>query len=140
MPVEEHVKKFVSLMNKRDLKALADMMAPQVTIIDPTSPQPIKGKEAVRKNFAAWFKAFPDLKMKTNTLIGKGNTAVLEITMSGTNSGPWEGPQGSMPATKKKIQMNGVGIQRYNAKGLMLEERRYYDPSVMMRQLGLIKG
>ena len=140
MPIEDHVKKFVSLMNKRDLNGLAETMAAQVTIIDPTSPQPIKGKAAVRKNFGAWFKAFPDFQMKTRTVMGKGNTAVLEVTISGTNNGPWEGPQGTMPATKKKMQMMGVGIQRYNAKGLLLEERRYFDPSGMMRQLGLLKG
>ncbi len=135
---EDMVKKFGDAMNKHDLNALMACWAPDAVIIDPASPQPIKGKEAVRQNMDAWLKAFPDLQFKpSNTILSKGDTIAFEVNLSGTHKGPLVGPQGTVPASNKKLQFTGVGFWRMNAQGLIAEERRYYDTAGFMRQLGI---
>ena len=51
-------------MNKHDLNALMVCWAHDAVIIDPASPQPIKGKDAIPQNMDGLLKAFPDLRFK----------------------------------------------------------------------------
>lgn len=139
MAAEDTVRKLVGAINKHDLNAIVAVWTQDAVVHDPGTPQPIKGKEAIRQNLDAWLKAFPDLTMKVvEPILVKGNSVGAQVTISGTHKGALAGPQGTIAPTNKKMQFTGVGFWRLSPQELIAEERRYYDTAGMMRQLGVI--
>ena len=70
--------------------------------------------------------------------IESGNTVVTEMRMQGTNTGEMEMPDGSkLPATGKKVDFQGVQVVEFK-DGKMYKGSQYYNPMVMMEQLGLM--
>ena len=99
---------------------------------DPRHPAGIEGLKATMMEF---FTAFPDLNFKTNIIKAWGDTVMAQVTITGTNSGPFMG----MPATNKQINYDGVDI-------VILKDRKavehwgYQEDMKMMAQLGLGQG
>ena len=62
---------------------------------------------------------------------------VQEVTMEGTNTGPLEGPMGTVQPTQKHVVGKGVQILKIE-NGKITEARIYFDLLDQMTQLGLI--
>ena len=135
----ETARKWAKEFNKHDVDGVVSVYASNIVSYDPFYPAPLKGLDSIRKDTKNFFKAFPDMKIKFLNLMTKGNTIMGELQFTGTNSGPLDSPNGKIPATNKRIEMRGAFTARVNAKGLLVEERRYYDTASMMRSLGLMK-
>ena len=78
--------------------------------------------------------AYPDMKWTVNDIIADSNTIWAHFTMTGTNSGPMMG----MPATNKKINVQGVDIIRLGADGKATDHWGYMEEQKMMMQLGMM--
>jgi ketosteroid isomerase-like protein len=57
--------------------------------------------------------------------------------MEGTNTGPLEGPMGTVQPTHRKVSSKGVQIFRIE-NGKIAETRLYFDLLDQMTQLGLV--
>ena len=66
-----------------------------------------------------------------------GDTAINEWTVSGTNTGPMETPEGTIPATGKRVSVSGSDALTVR-DGLIRSQRAYYDQLAFMTQLGLV--
>jgi steroid delta-isomerase-like uncharacterized protein len=84
-----------------------------------------------------WRTAFPDAKGAVTTALQSGDTAVLEITWKGTQTGPLATPSGEIPATGKKINVDAVQIVRTSG-GQVVEAKHYFDLMTMLAQLGVV--
>lgn len=141
MAAEDIAKRWVELLNRHDVNAMAEIFAPDVVVYDPGQTQPLRGREAWQRNAEQfWLAAFPDMQARMINFLSQGDTAAVELAFSGTNTGPLPGPAGPIPPTNKRFEFSGVGVWRLDAQGRILEERRYYDTASIMRQLGLIAG
>ena len=134
---EDLAKKWTDAFNKHDARAVAAHYAQDGVAYDPFYPEPLKGRAAIEKDAADFFRAFPDIRFELINLFDKGDRAAGEVKMTGTNSGPLATPMGEVPATGKRIDLRGALVGRINAENLIVEERRYYDTGTMMKQLGL---
>lgn len=77
-------------------------------------------------------KAFPDFNVKiTNTEIN-GNNANINWTVTGTNTGEF---QGNAP-TGKTIKMHGISVLTFNEDGKATKEDAFYANLVVYEQLG----
>src|SRR6266705_4236863 len=54
-------RKFADTFNKHDLDALAKLYAEDAVAYDPMYPEPLRGREAIRKDAATFFRGFPDI-------------------------------------------------------------------------------
>ena len=137
--VEDVARKLGQALSKRDAEAAISLYAPDAVAYDPFYPEPLRGK-ALREDNEVFFRGFPDLRVDILTVIEKDDsTGALEMRFSGTNTGPMGTPQGSeMPPTNKRVDLRGAAFIRLDRNGKIVEERRYYDTSAMMRQLGLM--
>lgn len=90
--------------------------------------------KGVKKAFADYFTAFPDMHVKVNFMIIEGDFITAQITTTGTNSGPIYGQK----ATNKKIDINGVDIIRLK-NGKVEEHWGYAEEGKLLTQLGLIR-
>ena len=96
----------------------------------PGQPKDLDFEEAVKLN-KEYFSAFSDAKISVDAQIAEGDKVVSMLTYSGTNSGSFQG----MPPSNKKVQVNGVAIQKFE-NGKIVEEWDEFDSVGMMQQMG----
>ncbi len=136
MNTENIVKRYQEAVERRDLDALSALYAPDVLHIHPF-PEPLKGREAVRKENEDFLKAMPDAQFKITNLIVQGDKIAWEVVISGTNTGPFVTQMGTMPPTNRRVEGHNAGFWRLNAQGLIAEEHIYFDTAALFKQLGL---
>lgn len=134
--LEDVVKKNVDASNRRKFNTMQSLRAPEVVSHTPLFPRPLKGKSGARKIQDIFDRAFPDLKVKMYNVMAKGNTVAAEQILIGTNTGPLEGPNGTLPPTNRRIRIHLGIFWRFNARGQIVEQHSYWDTATMMRQLG----
>lgn len=124
--------------NTHDIETILEHLDADVLWTDPTLPEPVRGKEAVRKELKNTFTAFPDLHLPTEDFevyVDAGNqSAVSTWTFSGTMTGPLDI---GVPATGRSVRMRGANQVRYS-DGLITEFTQYMDTYELMEQLGMV--
>lgn len=96
---------FERVWNQGDEKAIDEFLSDQTVGNDPRFGT---GKESFRKQWRAWQSAFSDIHFEVLEVIAEGETVVTRWHLSGTQDGELEG----VPATNKKVSVDGVSIDR----------------------------
>ena len=125
--------------NAHDIERSLAIYSDEIVWMDVGSPQPMRGKDAVRQYIQGWFSAFPDIKITvTNRLVTEDQVAG-ELTFTGTNSGPLQFGPGApaIPGTGKKANGKATYFVRIK-NGKAVEVHTYPDTAGMMMQLGLM--
>ena len=91
---------------------------------------PIVGLEALKRWRVGVRTAFPDMNVKTDETIIKGDRITALFTLTGTNTGP-----GQWAPTGKKIFIEGISIGRI-VDGKLDEQLIYYNYAALLRQVG----
>lgn len=125
--------------NRHDPASFAAWYASDARVADPQFDEPLQGAEAVAKDVADWFGAFPDIAARHGHRVSDGDAYAVEWHMEGTHNGSLVTPEGHIPATGRAVRMVVVAIGRLNADGRIVEERRAYDLAGVMNQLGLMQ-
>ena len=118
-------------------KKEADFLAPLTDDIewtDYSQPEASKGKDAAKKFFGTFTKAFPDGKSTVTAGYGAGDFVVHESTFIGTQ----KGALGPIPATKKPVQIHSVDILQFK-DGKVVKGATYANSIELVGQLGLFK-
>ena len=123
--------------NKGDFDRMAALCSPDVTYIEKGTNRTAKGVEGVLQVAHGWKAAFPDIHGTIWASSSSGNSATLEITWTGTNDGPVEMPNGTLPATGKRVEFDDAQIYEIE-NGLVKTFRNYGDFVTMLTQLGVI--
>lgn len=79
--------------------------------------------------------AMPDMKVRVNQILAERDLVAVYWTATGTNTQPGMG----IPATGKKISVNGMTIFRFKA-GKICEEWSVWDMLSVMRQAGIMSS
>ena len=137
---EDQSRKLAKAITAHDLDAAAKLYATNAVAYDPMYPEPLRGREAIKKDNGVLVRAFPDVRFEIVSVIEKDDrSGAGEIRIVGTNTGPLATPTGGeLPPTNKRIELKGAAFVKLNESGEIVEERRYYDVAAFMRQLGLM--
>lgn len=135
----EIIRKAVDAFNRHDATAFAGVYAEDAVVYDPYYPEPLRGRAAIEKDMADFFRAFPDIHNSVKLAMSDGNTIATQIAMAGVQGGPLLLPTGEVPPTGKKLESEGGIFSRLNSQGQIVEEHRYYDVAGQMAQLGLLE-
>jgi steroid delta-isomerase-like uncharacterized protein len=128
----------IAAWNAHDADRAAAIFSNDVLWIDTGSPQPMKGKDAIRQYLQGWFSAFPDIKLTVKNRVVTEDQVAAELEFVGTNSGNLQlAPGATIPATGKTIHGRGTYFVRFR-DGKPVEVHSYPDLAGMMMQLGLI--
>lgn len=71
--------------------------------------------------------------------MSQGNTAVLELTWVGTQTGPLQTPGGILPASGKAIQVPASVWFTFDGE-MVQEVHHYLDVLTLLQQLGALPG
>ena len=141
MSVQDNLKvdeEEIAAWNAHDVERAVAVFPDEIVWIDTGSPQPMKGKDALRQYLQGWFSAFPDIKITVKNRVITEEYVASELDFTGTNSGDLQlAPGATIPATGKKV--NGKGTYFVHFKdGKPVEVHSYPDLAGMMMQLGLM--
>ena len=124
-------------LNSGDLDAATASFADDVETITPGGT--LKGVAAFRELGKAFLTAVPDMHHEVVRTFEDGNTIVVEGVYSGTQTGPLESPQGTLPASGNSFAFPYVDF--LEAKdGKCVSHRVYWDNVTFLSQIGAIPG
>jgi steroid delta-isomerase-like uncharacterized protein len=130
---------FIEAFNDADWERFAAACSKDVVYEEKGSNRTVRGLDAVLEAAKGWRAAFPDVRGKIYNCTAEGTTAALEITWMGTHNGPLELPTGTLPATGKTVEFDGVQIFVVEG-GKVTQSRHYLDLLTMLSQVGAIPG
>jgi steroid delta-isomerase-like uncharacterized protein len=132
--VERFLKRRERAWFDRDPAALAEDHAENGVVESPTHGR-LTTREAIRAVYATWFDAFPDLRFIQDDLLVEGDRAAVFFTSTGTHMKPFA----SVPATGRAMTIHGVFVMTFR-DGLIAHEKRYYDATALLVQIGVLKA
>ena len=120
--------------NRRDAQALAADHAEDAIAYSPMQGK-LEGRRRIQEVFESWFSAFADLRFTTDELVIDGHRVAQFVTIAGRQTGPF----GALPATGRKFQITGAWLYTLDEAGRIIQDRRVYDVTSMLVQLGALK-
>ena len=127
----------IAIFNSHDVEAWVNTYTENATVSDPGYPEPLRGRDAIRKDVENFWTSFPDMQFTVTNVIVDGEQFSVEGTGTGTNQGPIETPGGSIDPTNKRVEVKWVAVGHVDGSNLIAEERRYYDQASLFQQLGI---
>ena len=91
------------------------------------------GAEAIVGNYRHLWDGFPGLFRRIDRWTFGEDSAVIELTLIGTQDGPYRGA----PASGRRLEFRIIGHFQFDAGGRIKQETAYYDRLTFMKQLGL---
>ena len=122
-------------INARDLDRLPALYAADCVVDSPLAAGTVQGRQAVAKIYQALFDALPDLHLALDQLLVEEDDAVQIGTMTGTYTGGFMG----LAPSGKTLRVPIVMVCRFE-DGLIARERRIYDFTGMLVQIGVLKA
>jgi steroid delta-isomerase-like uncharacterized protein len=132
--IERLTDRYIATMNRHDPKGLASLYAPNCRIDSPLFSA-IHGRPAAEESFREWFRIFPDVEFKLETAaIDPPNASITTL-----NTATHEGDLFGLPASHKKVEFRTVRVVTFG-DGLITTERRIYDFTGLLVQLGVLRA
>ena len=97
----------------------------------------LRGEAEIVPALKGWRKAMPDVKGTVTNAFASGNKAVLEVTWEGTQTGPLDGPGGTLPPSGKRQTTPAAWVFEFDGDKIK-ESRQYFDMMSFMQQIGAI--
>lgn len=134
----DQIREFFTLQDahwrSRNAEALAAGHAPDGTLVSPIF-RTVTGARAIAVSYSTLFDVFPDWDLRAEDLVIDGTRVAQPFTATATHRGEFMG----LPGTGKEFTIQGVRLFTMR-DGLIAHERRYYDFTGLLMQIGVLKG
>jgi steroid delta-isomerase-like uncharacterized protein len=127
----------VDAFNNGDWERLQSGLAADARYHELATQRKVEGPEKIVELFKGWKTAFPDAAGKVTSAVGSGNTAALEVTWTGTHTGPLETPDGTIPASGKRQETPAAIVLTFEG-GKIKENKQYFDLMTLLKQIGAL--
>jgi steroid delta-isomerase-like uncharacterized protein len=119
---------------RHDAAALAADYAEDALVISPFAGT-IAGRANIEKVFQSFFQAFPDVVFKDHELLIDGDRVAHFSASTGTHLGDFFG----LKASGRRFEVPVVWLYEFRG-GKIVQERRTYDFTGLLVQVGVIKA
>ena len=97
----------------------------------------LRGADEIIQAAQAWKQAFPDGRGTVTNIVASGNSATVEVTWEGTQTGSLEGPAGAIPPSGKRISVPAVMVLTFEGNEIN-EMHTYFDLMTILQQIGAV--
>ena len=132
---ERMTQRYLSAMNRHDAPALAALYAVDCRVDSPLFSS-LHGRAAVEASYRQFFAIFPDVAFNPETTVIDPPLAVVTTLNTATHEGELFG----LAPTHKRIEFRTVRVVTANEEGLIVQERRIYDFTGLLVQLGVLRA
>ena len=132
------VKKFFDSVGNRDLDGAMSCLSDDHVSHDHGTGMVMTGLDENRADMENWLSMMSEMKVEILNSVESGNSVVVEMKMTGINTGDimmQDGTKG--PSTGKSVEMNGCQVMEFDGDK-MTKSSQYYSMMSMMAQLGLM--
>jgi steroid delta-isomerase-like uncharacterized protein len=126
--------KRIDAWKRRDPAALASHHAERGTVLSPIFSK-VTGRETIQRSYESLFQSFPDWAMDNEHPLIDGDRVAVPFTAKATHVGRFMGLDG----TGRRCEIHGVLLMEMK-DGLIAHERRVYDFTGLLIQLGVLRG
>jgi steroid delta-isomerase-like uncharacterized protein len=130
----ERAAEFIAAWNRGDADGVVAHAAEDLLWRDIAVPMPVNGRDALKTLFAGYMAAFPDQRVAITSQTVEGPRVAQEWTATGTHRGELMG----ISPTGRASQLYGVTVTVYDEDGWLIEGSTYWNPLVLMHQLGVV--
>jgi steroid delta-isomerase-like uncharacterized protein len=130
----ELMARWLRALERRDVGAYTHLYADHAIVESPLGGV-VTGPEQLRKAFEAFFATFPDATFACEDPCIDGTRAVIVSSIAGTHVGAISG----LPASGKPFRLPLVFVLDVR-DGLIVRDRRIYDFTGLLVQIGMIKA
>ena len=134
----ERIREFFAAQQRhwrdRNAAALAEGHTPDGTIISPIF-RTVTGARDIAVSYTTLFDIFPDWDFAGEDLLIDGDRVAQPFSVSATHEGEFMG----LPGSGKRFNIQGVRLFTMRDGGIA-HERRYYDFTGLLIQLGVLKS
>ena len=128
-------REYIEGFNAGDWRRVKATLAPDSVYDELGTQRRVQGADEIVQALQGWKQAMPDAKGTITSALASGNTATLEITWEGTQTGPLVGPAGTIPASGKRQVTRGAFIATIQGEQIK-ESHQYFDMMTLLQQLG----
>ena len=118
-----------------DWDRLRAALAPDVVYDEVGSQRRLVGVNDFVQSYQAWKRAGPDGKGTVMRALASGDTVLIEVTWTATQTGPMETPKGPIPPSGKQWNLRGAQVITVK-DGKIKELRQYFDMLTILQQIG----
>jgi predicted ester cyclase len=111
-----------------------ELCSPDMTLIAPVFPEPVRGLEPLTQVTAGMHAAFDEFGITVDEMVAEGDVVVARWTMRGKQVGDLQFPGQTFPANGGRMEVAGMSRMRLNG-GKLVEEWTIADFVSMMQQL-----
>jgi steroid delta-isomerase-like uncharacterized protein len=122
-------------LNRLDAAMVASLHTEDGVVDSPFGGGIAEGREAIERVYEAFFKSFSTAEFRQEQLLIDGERVALLMNIHGTNKGGVLG----LPPTDRPFSISLVSLCDMR-DGLIARERRIYDFTGMLLQVGAIKA
>ncbi len=135
--IETLVKDLHDSFSNNNFEKTLSMAADDVVVEAYALGATFKGKEEFNQFMQGFKMAFPDMRIKYDSVVSNDNTVAVEFTATGTHTGNLHTPAGVVPPTGKSVSLKVAEVQTWENDKLK-SIHNYQDSASLMRQLGLL--
>ena len=121
---------YEEVWNKRRLDVVEELISPSHALNDPIVSGSQTGPELYKRRVVEFTASFPDLGFTIEDMIAEKGKVVVCWTISGTHKGEFT----DIPATGKKVSLEGITIHHIT-NGKILDSYARWDALGLMRKL-----
>ncbi len=122
----------------RDWATYKAGLAPDAVYVEMATGVTARGPEAFTDAVKRWTETYPDLRATVDAVYACGDTVVAELTWAGTQTGPLEGPFGTIPPSGRSGTVKAVQVTTF-AGGKVKELHHYFDLAGVLQQIGALQ-
>lgn len=128
----------VAAVEAGDADAYAALFSEEAVALHPLSPEPLRGRSAIRAAEQELFAAFSEVEVEVRALATDQVRCAAEVVLRAVNSGPLDlGGGEPLAATNQAIELAATWWLTVGEDGLIVSERDYFDTGALMTQLGI---
>jgi steroid delta-isomerase-like uncharacterized protein len=125
----------VNAFNSGDWERVRAGLADDACYKELGTQRKVDGPDKILELFKGWKQAFPDATGTITSAVASADKAALEVTWTGTHTGPLETAEGTIPASGKR-QETPAGYFFTFAGDKIKEGRHYFDSLTLLKQIG----
>ena len=133
---EAAIRKAYQVAEDKDVVGWVNSFTQDGTFTDESIGVTYRGPNELGRTVEIYATAFPDMHRELYNLYVIGDTVVVELALQGTHKGPLALPQGTVPATGKRMDAPCCDVFRLT-DGKIQSFNCYPSGTVILAQLGI---
>lgn len=128
-------REWLGAFNKSDWERVRAGLAQDSVYDELGTQRHIVGREAIVEVYRNWKAAMPDVEGHIKNILTNADSAVIELTWEGTQTGALQTASGVIPASgKRQVTPGAMAVDVKDGK--ILRHRNYFDLLTFLQQIG----